>query len=546
MFNEKREETMKKFYSFLFAAAALVGFAACSTDEGIENVAPEQEGVMEFVASFDETRTTLDGMDVKWCAGDQIDVNGEVFSIKNAAEYEAATTATFVGNKVERPYFAVYPASALSSRYTAGAGAINYVSLTLDANVGAGTFADGANIALAYNAENTTLAFENMLAVLKFQVTAACEEVTIRSNGFLAGTFNVAQDLTYAGFNTGNSEMTLTIDGGFQPGVDYYTTVIPYQAHTLTIEIDGVVVAEKESKTLVKNKIYNLGVLPEPLVETDYNVVGSFQGWNVDEGAAVKMYKSGDWAVAKGVELYKTDEFKIVKGNTWDVSYGFQSVTVLDVDTVVTLDGTQNIKAAKNGLFDIYFNGETLEAKYVCVEEYTTLTVDITIDNKANWSPLYITLKSGDNVIVSNATVTDNTYAVSGDYIGESLSYILSNGSKTLEGNVSITKNGATINLEETIIKLRVQLDTDNAKQWWGDTMKLYAWGTGTSMDASWPGVTMTSEGNYTWSINVPSELVGKTIDFLVHNGNGWQSSDAQVTISAEGNTLTGSSIGIN
>ena len=280
-------------------------------------------------------------------------------------------------------------------------------------------------------------------------------------------------------------------------------------------------------------------------METDYNVVGSFQGWNVAEGAAVKMYKSGDWAVAKGVELYKTDEFKIVKGNTWDVSYGFQSVTVLDVDTVVTLDGTQNIKAAKNGLFDIYFNGETLEAKYVCVEEYTTLTVDITIDNKANWSPLYITLKSGDNVIVSNATVTDNTYAVSGDYIGESLSYILSNGSKTSEGNVSITKNGATINLEETIIKLRVQLDTDNAKQWWGNTMKLYAWGTGTSMDASWPGVTMTSEGEYTWSINVPSELVGKTIDFLVHNGNGWQSDDAQVTISAEGNTLTGSSIGI-
>ncbi len=537
---------MKKFYSFLFAAAALVGFAACSTDEGIENVAPEQEGVMEFVASFGETRTTLDGMDVKWCAEDQININDEVFAIKNAAEYEAATTATFVGNKVDRPYFAVYPATAVADRYTAGMAAINYVVLSLDANVGAGTFADGANIAVAYNEESETLAFNNVLAVLKFQVTAACEEVTIRSNGFLTGTFNIGEDLVYAGFNTGNSEITLTIDGGFKPEVDYYTTVIPYQAHALTIEIDGVVVAEKESKTLVANKIYNLGVLPEPLVETDYNVVGSFQGWDVAEGVAVKMYQSGDWAVARGVELYKTDEFKIVKGNTWDVSYGFQTVSVLAVDTIVTLDGSQNIKAAKNGLFDIYFNGETMEAKYVCVEEYTTLTVDITIDNKADWSPLYITLKSGDNVIVSNATVTDNKYAISGDYIGESLSYVLSNGSKTSEGNVSITKNGATINLEETIIKLRIQFDTDNAKQWWGNTMKIHVWNTGSSMDTSWPGVEMTSEGNYTWSINVPSELVGKTIDFLVHNGNGWQSADAQVTISAEGNTLTGSSIGIN
>jgi hypothetical protein len=56
----------------------------------------------------------------------------------------------------------------------------------------------------------------------------------------------------------------------------------------------------------------------------------------------------------------------------------------------------------------------------------------------------------------------------------------------------------------------------------------------------------MTFEGNYTWSINVPSELVGKKINFLVHNGNGWQSSDSNVTINKEGNTITGRSIGIN
>ena len=533
MFNEKREETMKKFYSFLFAAAALVGFAACSTDEGIENVAPEQEGVMEFVASFDETRTTLNGMDVKWCKSDQISVNGEVFSIKEGSISDDGKSATFVGNKVERPYKAKYPA--------------NVEAVT--SNVAAGTFADGANIAFAYSEDNETLSFNNALAVLKYQVAAECNEITISANKYIAGKFMVdAENCAIAAIGSSDEDktMTLSIEGGFQPDVDYYTTINAQSGLALDIYVDGVLVVSKGEKDIVKNKIYNLGVLPEPLVETDYNVVGSFQDWNVDEGAAVKMYKSGDWAVAKGVELYKTDEFKIVKGNTWDVSYGLQTVSVLDVDTVVTLDGSQNIKAAKNGLFDIYFNGETKEAKYVCVDEYTTLTVDITIDNKANWSPLYITLKSGDNVVVSNATVTDNKYAISGDYIGESLSYVLSNGSKTSEGNVSITKDGATINLEETIIKLRVQLDTDNAKQWWGNTMKLHVWNTGTSMDTSWPGVTMTSEGDYTWSINVPSELVGKTINYLVHNGNGWQSKDSTVTISADGNTVTGSSIGIN
>lgn len=318
---------------------------------------------------------------------------------------------------------------------------------------------------------------------------------------------------------------------------------------TLSYSINGVMVKET-TINLAQGKIYNLGTLTDPVTEpvkSDIGVVGSFQGWNVDNPVA--MYESNDgWIVATDIELYKTDEFKFVKGNTWDVSYGGSSAFIAEVNTEYTLtsDNGQNIKVTKNGKFDIYFNPATLAFKYECVEEYADLTVDITIDNKANWSPLNITLKSGETVIVDNATVEDNKYTISGNYIGESLSYTLSSGSKTMEGNVSITKDGATINLEETIIKLTVQLDTDNAKQWWGNTMKIHVWETGTSFDTSWPGNVMTSEGNYTWSIVVPSELVGKTIKYLVHNGNGWQSSDATVTIAAEGNTVTGSSIGIN
>lgn len=276
-------------------------------------------------------------------------------------------------------------------------------------------------------------------------------------------------------------------------------------------------------------------------------IAGSFQGWDV--ATAIPMVVADGWYIASGVELYKDDEFKIVKDNAWTVSYGGNgAVLVAETGTEYTLvsDNSKNIAPTKNGKFNIYFNPLTLAFKYECVEEYTDLTVNITIDNKANWSPLYITLKSGDTTIVDNTSVTDNKYAISGDYIGETLSYVLSNGSKTSEGNVTITKDGATINLEETIIKLTVQLNTDNSKQWWGSTMKIHVWSTGTSFDTSWPGVAMTSEGNYTWSINVPSELVGKTINYLVHNGNGWQSSDAKVTIKAEGNTITGSSIGIN
>lgn len=288
-----------------------------------------------------------------------------------------------------------------------------------------------------------------------------------------------------------------------------------------------------------------------PVVEpvaSEYGVVGSFQGWDVANPVA--MVIEDGWSVARGVELYKDDEIKIVKGKTWDVSYGPKDAAqVLTVDTEHTLTkGGQNVKVAKNGKFDIYFNAETAKFKYTCVEEYTNLSVNITIDNKANWSPLYIILKDGETLLTAaeGDLVTDNKFAVSGDYIGSSLSYQFVSGDKKSDpAFVTISRGGATVTLEENVIKLYFQLDTDNAKQWWGTTSKIHVWGTSTSFDTSWPGTTMTSEGNYTWSVVVPSELVGKTINYLIHNGNGWQSDDATVTIKAEGVTVVGSSINV-
>lgn len=313
------------------------------------------------------------------------------------------------------------------------------------------------------------------------------------------------------------------------------------------VEADGdysSVVEQTENGSLIPDEGTEM---PTDLV---LGIAGSFQDWNVT--TAIPMTAADGWYVASGVELYKDDEFKIVKDNSWTVSYGGNgSILVADAGTEYTLvsNNSQNIAPTKNGKFDIYFNPLTLAFKYECVEEYTDLMVNITVDNKANWSPLYIYLEKDGTALTpaEGALVTDNKYAVSGDYIGSSLTCKFISGSKVSEPqNITITKTGATVTLEETIIKLTVTLDTANSKQWWGSTMKIHAWNTGTSFDTSWPGKNMTYEGNYTWSVIVPSELVGKTVNYLVHNGNGWQSSDAKVTISANGNTVTGSSIGIN
>ena len=73
----------------------------------------------------------------------------------------------------------------------------------------------------------------------------------------------------------------------------------------------------------------------------------------------------------------------IVEGKGWDVSYGLQNPNVVAVDTEQKLitENSQNILVAKNGKFNIYFNASKLLFKYECVEEYTNLMVDITIEN---------------------------------------------------------------------------------------------------------------------------------------------------------------------
>ena len=285
-----------------------------------------------------------------------------------------------------------------------------------------------------------------------------------------------------------------------------------------------------------------------PEVAVTIGLVGSFQGWS--ETTPIEMsYSGNNWVVAKGIELYKGDEFKFIDGKSWAINYGAESAIKAEIGKEYTLVANgQNISVIKNGKYDVYFNTESHAFKYECVESFDNISVNITINNKANWSPLYIYLEYNGSAITpaEGALVEGSSYAVSGEYIGETLTCKFISGDKvSAVYSVAVTKNGATVTLEENVVKLYYKLDDSNSQQYWGDTTKIHVWNTNTSFDTTWPGNTMTNEGNYTWSIIVPSELVGKTINFLVHNGNGWQSPDSKVTIKAEGNTVTSTSLGV-
>ena len=366
---------------------------------------------------------------------------------------------------------------------------------------------------------------------------------------YVEGELCVARNVATTEFKiNGNNKWFGLASGSLSLGT--WTTLSEDGAASNIIVADGVYdIYFSESRTMVCVVEAGAEAPALPVVNTTIGVVGSFQGWDVANPVA--MTDSGNnWAVAKGIELFQNDEFKFVDGKTWDdPNYGLDGAMKAELGQEYTLVlSGGNIGVIKNGKFDIYFNTATYAFKYECVEEYTNISVDITINNIANWNPLYLHLSHNGTAITpaEGALIEGNTYSVSGDYIGETLSCYFVSGDKTSETySVAITKTGATVTLEEDVVKLYYILDDSNSQTYWGNTTKIHVWNTGTSFDTSWPGNIMTYEGNYTWSIIVPSELVGKTINFLVHNGDGWQSPDSTITIKAEGNTVTSTELGV-
>lgn len=351
---------MKKFFGLMFAVVAIVGFTACESNFEGETNTPVVNGVREFVASFDETRTALAGLNVVWSEGDKISVNDSVFELVEGA---GSTVARFVlvegNNPVVAPFTAVYPANATS----------------LAANVAEGTFANGANIAVAVG-EDTNLIFNNVLSVLKFQVPQNCSNITVEATQPVLGGFTVNANGTITA--AGNGSKTISLDGNFVTGKTYYTTLLP-QTTSLVIRIDGYLSSEKDSKAMNGNKIYNLNTLPAP-EKSEISIIGSMtNNWNFSNKAP--MYKDNNgYYVIKNFQLDANATFKFVgtSATGWsDTQFNYGSGATLDKGNAYRIwsNGGDN-KNKTAGKYDIYFS----EAKgYFFLVAAGTTVVDNTI-----------------------------------------------------------------------------------------------------------------------------------------------------------------------
>ena len=244
----------------MVAAVALMALVSCNKEE-INSGVQEPASDIVFVAEFEQEADTkialgelVDGVrKTTWVAGDQIKINGTVFS----AQADGASTAfktTTAFDETAKTFRAVYPA-------------LSYISTTavdIPASQN-GTFA-GASIAVA-ESSTTSLTFQNLVTILKFRVPVNCSKVTFESTESIAGRITVnytdgVMTPDYAGVT--QYSKTINVTGTFVPGTDYYVAVKP-DTHTFTVKIDGNVSKEStKSVTVERSKILNMGVLPKP------------------------------------------------------------------------------------------------------------------------------------------------------------------------------------------------------------------------------------------------------------------------------------------
>ena len=100
-------------------------------------------------------------------------------------------------------------------------------------------------------------------------------------------------------------------------------------------------------------------------VEAEWGLIGSLAACN-NWANNVKLYVSGDYSVAKGVEFAAGDQFKFRKGEAWGVELTYEGAITIDakLDLIDGTGGKQNSSISEAGKYDVYLAND-LSAYYV-------------------------------------------------------------------------------------------------------------------------------------------------------------------------------------
>lgn len=266
---------MKKIYSIaLFALTALFTLSSCSKEEFSVN---EAAGTLTKFSAYieqDETKTTIDGLKIKWNNGDRISVNGAIYEATpdeadpTKAEFTLAQGQTAPTGTTLRAY---YPTSAfVSTTYTQRfkmQGTVTYNA----ADVSSMSYMYAQAAAAEISTDHPVLVFKHVTGMLAIDLVGdqnvSYIKVTAPSANYLYGTIsNLAYNtstgaVTYSSFTTSGRGTSVTLDCGKGVALDeskpsrFYIPIPEKNYASLSIEVSC---ASGKSKTISSTKACNV------------------------------------------------------------------------------------------------------------------------------------------------------------------------------------------------------------------------------------------------------------------------------------------------
>lgn len=368
--------------TLLYLAIAILAFASCkkeqnNTTDGTEpalktiTITADMEGATKASVAAPDAENKCK---TTWDTGDRIAVHTEKGHLVILSTTESGASATFTGvipegDNILDDAVAYYPASSAIEGNPYQMNLPTSYSSTANAAKG---------IALRGNvkADGSTVTFSHLGAILVFQVKdipSAATEVSFTAKG-CAGAFSVAGGQ----ITNGASNVTVTI--GISD-VDKAAAIIAiplptgtYDGFTLAFN-DGESVPQTTAKTFTLTR-RQYAVMQEYTVSgstSSYGVTGSFQSW--DPASRVIMSEVPgytDWYVAHNISIAggtgADDGFKICSGDSWsDGSFGASTDAAQSLYTYIS-KGSNNIKVAADGTYDIYFNATADNEKTIILK----------------------------------------------------------------------------------------------------------------------------------------------------------------------------------
>lgn len=225
--------TIMKPILYIVALATLM--VACTEDEQLDNILPDNKVQMEFYATADaSTRTVLvENNAVNWLAGDKISLFDPSGANNEFSTAEGGSSVTFTGRAAQAggTYYALYPYDKDSKI----AGSIVTTTLPALQPAQGGSFVTMLNPSVARADAQQNLCFRNVCALVKFTLDSNIHETIVKAvfsgNGgeALAGTLSidaaVSDPTAVADASFGETMVGLT--GTLTAGNTYYLVVAP-------------------------------------------------------------------------------------------------------------------------------------------------------------------------------------------------------------------------------------------------------------------------------------------------------------------------------